>query len=98
MRKVHQFNIAEAKAHFPELVQRALKGEEVVIARDYKPLLRRVRTKRTPQTVSPDRAWAKPSSGAAAFHRLPVGQAKPRKLPAVNSERAFSDYGIKRIR
>jgi prevent-host-death family protein len=35
-----QLNIAEAKARFSELVQRALAGEEVVIARDNKPLLR----------------------------------------------------------
>ncbi len=37
-----QFNIAQAKAHFSELVDRALSGEEVVIARDNKPLLRLV--------------------------------------------------------
>lgn len=35
-----QFNIAEAKAHFSELVQKAMLGEEVIIARDNKPLLR----------------------------------------------------------
>ena len=33
-------NIAEAKAHLSELVDRALSGEEVIIARDGKPLLR----------------------------------------------------------
>jgi antitoxin (DNA-binding transcriptional repressor) of toxin-antitoxin stability system len=35
-----QYNIAEAKSHFPELVKLALLGEEIVIARDNKPLLR----------------------------------------------------------
>lgn len=35
-----QFNIAQAKAQFSELVKRALAGEDVVIARDNKPLLR----------------------------------------------------------
>jgi prevent-host-death family protein len=35
-----QYNIAEAKSHFSELVKRALLGEEVLIARDNKPLLR----------------------------------------------------------
>ena len=35
-----QFNIAEAKAHFSELVQKAMLGEEVIIAKDNKPLLR----------------------------------------------------------
>ncbi len=36
------YNVAEAKAHFSELIQRALDGEEVIIARDNKPLLRLV--------------------------------------------------------
>ena len=34
-----QFNIADAKSHFSELVKKALTGEEVVIARDNKPIL-----------------------------------------------------------
>ncbi len=38
-----QFNVAEAKARFSELVRRALAGEEVVIARDNHPLLKLVR-------------------------------------------------------
>jgi prevent-host-death family protein len=37
-----QFNVAEAKAKFSELVQKAVSGEEVVIARDNHPLLRLV--------------------------------------------------------
>jgi prevent-host-death family protein len=36
------FNIADAKAHFSTLVQRALMGEEVIIAKDNKPVLRLV--------------------------------------------------------
>jgi prevent-host-death family protein len=36
------FNVAEAKAHFSTLVRMALQGEEVVIARDNKPLLKLV--------------------------------------------------------
>ncbi|WP_396270558.1 type II toxin-antitoxin system Phd/YefM family antitoxin [Ideonella sp.] len=35
-----QVNIAQAKAQLSELVQRALAGEEVIIARGNKPLLR----------------------------------------------------------
>lgn len=35
-------NIAEAKAHLSALVQKALTGEEVVIARDNKPLVKLV--------------------------------------------------------
>jgi prevent-host-death family protein len=34
------YNIAQAKAQFSELVQRALAGEDIVIARDNKPVLR----------------------------------------------------------
>lgn len=40
-----QFNIAEAKSHFSELVQKALTGEDVVIARDNRPILRLVPVK-----------------------------------------------------
>ena len=36
------FNIAEAKTHFSELVQKAMLGEEVIIARDNMPELRLV--------------------------------------------------------
>jgi prevent-host-death family protein len=35
-------NIAEAKARFSELVRKAMAGEEVVIARDNKPVLKLV--------------------------------------------------------
>lgn len=37
-----QFNIAQAKSRFSELVNKALLGEEVVISRDNKPLLKLV--------------------------------------------------------
>jgi antitoxin (DNA-binding transcriptional repressor) of toxin-antitoxin stability system len=37
---MQQYNIGEAKAHLSELVQKALLGEEIIIARDNKPLLR----------------------------------------------------------
>lgn len=37
-----QFNIAQAKSHFSELVDKALMGEEVIIARGNKPLLKLV--------------------------------------------------------
>jgi prevent-host-death family protein len=36
------FNIAEAKAHFSKLVQKAVLGEEVIIAKDNKPLIKLV--------------------------------------------------------
>jgi len=37
-----KFNVAEAKARFSELVQKAMLGEEIIIARDNKPLLKLV--------------------------------------------------------
>ena len=37
-----KFNIAEAKAHFSQLVQKAMLGEEVIIAKDNKPVLKLV--------------------------------------------------------
>jgi prevent-host-death family protein len=40
--RMAQFNVAEAKARFSELVQKAVSGEDVVIARDNRPLLRLV--------------------------------------------------------
>jgi prevent-host-death family protein len=56
MGKVTKVNIAEAKAGLSRLVQKAMMGEEVVIARDNKPLLRLVpiedaTTPRTPGTA-----------------------------------------------
>ena len=35
-----KYNIAEAKTHFSKLVQKAMSGEEVIIAKDNKPVLR----------------------------------------------------------
>ena len=37
-----KFNIAEAKTHFSRLVQKALQGEEVIISKDCKPVLKLV--------------------------------------------------------
>ena len=36
------FNVAKAKAHFSELVRKAMLGEEVIIAKDNTPVLRLV--------------------------------------------------------
>ena len=35
-----QHNIAEAKAHFSEIIQKALLGEEVIIAKGNQPLVK----------------------------------------------------------
>ena len=59
---VAQFNLAEAKARFSELVQKAMLGEEVIVTRKNKPVVRIVPIrppKRKPGTgkgiwVSPD--------------------------------------------
>ena len=40
--KPSHYNVAEAKAQFSTLIRKALQGEEVVIARDNKPLLKLV--------------------------------------------------------
>jgi len=37
-----KFNIAEAKTHFSRLVQKAMLGEEVIISKDNKPVLKLV--------------------------------------------------------
>lgn len=37
-----KFNIAEAKSRFSELVQKAMLGEEVVISKDNKPVVKLV--------------------------------------------------------
>lgn len=41
-----RYNIAEAKARFSELVQRAMLGEEVIIAKGHKPVLKLVALER----------------------------------------------------
>ena len=57
-----QLNLAEAKARFSELVQKAMLGEEVIVAKENKPVVKIVAikpAKRTPGTgkgiwMSPD--------------------------------------------
>ena len=61
---VAQFNVAEAKARLSELVQKAVSGEEIVIAKDNKPLLKLVPLapssgKRKPGTAK-GRIWMAP--------------------------------------
>jgi prevent-host-death family protein len=41
-KRTTQVNVAEAKARFSELVRRALAGQEVIIAKDNRPILRLV--------------------------------------------------------
>ena len=54
-----KFNIAEAKAHFSELVQKAMLGEEVIIAKDNKPVLKLVPLEKPKQLRKPGSAKGK---------------------------------------
>ena len=68
---MQQFNIAEAKTHFSELVKRAMMGEDIVIARGNKPLLKLVpiaatRKKRKPGTAKGQILYVAPD-----FDQLP---------------------------
>ena len=52
MRRVDRYvNIAEAKARLSELVEKAARGEEVVIARDHKPVAKLVPVRRRAHRV-----------------------------------------------
>jgi prevent-host-death family protein len=54
-----QFNIAEAKSHFSALIKKALTGEEILIARDNKPILRLVPVKSSGKGRQPGSAQGK---------------------------------------
>jgi prevent-host-death family protein len=51
-----KYNIAEFKAHLSNLVNRALAGEEVIVARDNKPLLKLVPIESAPARRKPGSA------------------------------------------
>jgi prevent-host-death family protein len=53
---VPQFNVAEAKARLSQLIQKALAGEDVVVAKDNKPLVRLVPLKRVARRRRPGSA------------------------------------------
>jgi prevent-host-death family protein len=60
---VQYYNVANAKAHFSDLVREALLGEEVIIAKDNKPVLKLVRLEpRGPRT---------PGSAKGQIHMAP---------------------------
>ena len=58
-KKQKPVNVAEAKAHFSSLVRRAAGGEEIVIARDGKPLVKLVSLLQQPQARTPGSAKGK---------------------------------------
>ena len=51
-----RYNVAEAKAKFSELVRRAVAGEDVVLSRDNKPLLKLVPVARAARRRTPGSA------------------------------------------
>ena len=63
-----RYNIAEAKARFSELVQRAMLGEEVIIAKGHKPVLKLVALERPKRRRQPGSAkgqiWMAPDFDA----------------------------------
>jgi prevent-host-death family protein len=67
-----QFNIADAKSHFSELVQKAMLGDEVIIARDNKPLLKLVPVDGSKKDRSPGSAKGKILYIAPVFDETPA--------------------------
>lgn len=65
-----KYNIAQAKARFSELVNRALSGEEVVVSRDNTPLLKLVPLGPPPKPREPGSARGQVVM-AADFDRTP---------------------------
>ena len=58
-----QINIAEAKAHFSEIIQKALLGEEIIIAKGHRPLVKIV-----PLSTTGNKR--KPGSGAGQLQYM----------------------------
>lgn len=54
-----KFNIADAKSRFSELVQKAMVGEEVIIAKDNKPVVKLVALEAPGKTRRPGSAKGK---------------------------------------
>ena len=71
-----KFNIAEAKAHFSELVQKAMLGEEVIISKDNTPVAKLV-------PLAPPGQSRKPGSAKGRVRMAPDFDATPEH---------FSDY------
>jgi prevent-host-death family protein len=67
-RRMPQFNVAEAKARFSELIRKALAGEDVVVAKDSKPLVKLVPVKQAIRRRRPGsakgRVWMSKDFGA----------------------------------
>ena len=66
-----KFNIAEAKTRFSELVQKAMLGEEVIIAKDNKPVLKLVPLDKPRQPRKPGSGKGQVLHVAADFDATP---------------------------
>jgi prevent-host-death family protein len=67
-----RYNIAEAKSHFSELVKKSLMGEEIVIARDNKPLIKLVPLSEVKKKRRPGSGKGQVTYIAPDFDELPV--------------------------
>jgi prevent-host-death family protein len=68
-----KFNIAEAKARFSELVQKAMLGEEVIIAKDNRPVAKLVPLDRPKQPRKPGSGKGQILYIAPDFDATPAG-------------------------
>ena len=66
-----QYNIAAAKSHFSELVKLALMGEEIVIARDNKPVLKLYPVNKLKKERLPGSAKGQILKVSSDFDKLP---------------------------
>jgi prevent-host-death family protein len=69
-RSSRQYNVSEAKARFAELVRKAMSGDEVIIARDNKPVLKLV-------PLEPTKTERKPGSAKGQVRMAPDFDAIP---------------------
>jgi prevent-host-death family protein len=69
---MQQFNIADAKSHFSELVKKAMSGEDVIIAKDNKPILKLVPVKDVRKERVPGSAKGQIHYIAPDFDEIPV--------------------------
>jgi prevent-host-death family protein len=64
-------NIGEAKAHLSELIDRAEAGEEIIIARAGKPIVRLIAYQETPRPKRTPGAWKGKVKMSRDFDKLP---------------------------
>lgn len=70
MSKKQTFNVAEAKAQFSSLVRKAVAGEDIIISKDHKPLVKLVALVQPRQARRPGSAKGRVRL-AADFDRTP---------------------------